>query len=63
MSALLDVGDSLVDLESFCDRCTAFRAQLVAHKAKTIKVTRIVSKCCITASVTFTGADELTQVS
>ena len=46
MSALLDVGDSLVDLESFCDRCAAFSAQSVELEAKTIKVTRYVSKFC-----------------
>ena len=46
--ALLDVGDGLVDLESFCDRCTAFRAQLVVPtEAKKIKVTRNVSEFCI----------------
>ena len=45
--ALLDVGDGLVNLESFCDRFTAFRAQLVAIEAKKIKVTRNVSEFCI----------------
>ena len=50
-SALRDVGDGLADLESFCDRCTAFRAQLVALKPKKIKVTRNVSKFCISANL------------
>ena len=49
---LHDGSDGLVDLEGFCDRCTAFGAQIVAPKAKKIKVTRHVSKFCVTAPVT-----------
>ena len=52
MRALLDNGGGLVDLESFCDRCTAFSAQIVVPEAKKIKVTRNVSEFCVTASVT-----------